>query len=248
MIFKTVLVDDEQPARARLSRMLEKYEDVEVVGEATNGQEALAAVEEKEPDLLFLDIQMPPPTGLEVAADLLEVEDPPIIIFLTAYQEHAVEAFELSALDYLVKPVRRERLTKTLERVRMASRDRRDGKLSNDTEGENFDPMALQYTHKEARKLVPLEEIEYFTTRDEVSYAIVNGTEFIAQGTLTKLQELLPNSLFLRSHRSYIVNLKQVQEIEPWFHRSFNLHLKGGAQVPLSRSYAPAFRRRVNWS
>ena len=247
MVFRTLIADDEEPSRARLARMLEKYSDVELVAQAANGQETLAAVSQLKPHLLFLDIQMPAPNGLEVAADLSEEEDPPFIVFLTAFSEHALEAFDLDALDYLVKPVRRERLSKTIKKVRMASRDRNPAAETNSSTVGVADSIALQDPDGEARKVVSLLEIEYFSTRDELCFAAVGGKEFTLSSTLTSLQETLPPSLFLRTHRAYIVNLKKIDKVTPWFHRSYNLHLKDGTQIPLSRSYAPAFRKRVNW-
>lgn len=250
MGISTVVADDEQPALARLVRLLEHYQDIDIVGRASNGKETLRVVKEKAPKLLFLDIRMPEPDGLEVAADLAEWEEGPIVVFLTAYEEHALEAFELAALDYLVKPVRRERLTKCVERVRLAIRDRNLSTASPESAQEKFPtPIALSHADPrvDERHLVPLEDISYFTSRDERTYACVKDAEYPVNTTLQALQESLPNHLFLRTHRAYIVNLGEVSGITPWAHRSFNLTLKNGHQVPLSRGYAQAFKQRVNW-
>lgn len=126
-ILKVLLVDDEDPSRARMRRMLEKYPEwVEVVGEANDGKSALSQFRQLQPDVVFLDVQMPPPNGLEVAAELADEEAPPWVVFLTAFAEHAVKAFELKALDYLVKPVSGERLQATLQRLREQNQDGED--------------------------------------------------------------------------------------------------------------------------
>jgi DNA-binding LytR/AlgR family response regulator len=240
--FKTVIADDEKPARQRLLRMLEQYPDIEVCAEAANGLETLRAIEEQKADLVFLDIQMPEPNGLEVAADLAEMEDAPFVVFLTAFQQHALEAFELAALDYLVKPVRRDRLTRTVERVRLAHRDRQGEEREN-----RLHRLALQQAEGETRTLVNPSEIDYFTTRQEKCYAVIGETEYSISGTLSELQESTDSRTFFRTHRAYIVNLDRIKTVEPWSHRSFNLLLESGASVPLSRSYFPGFKKRVDW-
>ncbi len=228
----------------RLRRLLEKQEDVKIVAEAASGVEVLKAVREERPKLVFLDIQMPPPTGLEAAEEILDRDDPPLVVFLTAYGEHAVDAFELQALDYLVKPVKLERLNRCLTRVRSAAADRWSAE---ETEVENPDHLALKDEQSEAKVIVSPDDIIFFTSRDEKTYAKLAGRELTIGTTLTKLQSTLSPQMFLRTHRAYIVNLQKVKEVHPWFHRSFNLAMADGSEVPLSRSYVPAFRQRVNW-
>lgn len=245
MLLKTLIADDEEPSRARLLRLLKKYPRLEVVAQAASGSQVLQAYKKERPQLLFLDIQMPPPDGLEVCAELMDEADPPLVVFLTAFSEHAVEAFELSALDYLTKPVKPDRLKKTIERVEQAARDRWDQAAQ--PRPPQSTTIAVKDEISEGRILLDFDEIEYFSTRDEQCFARARQREYDVPGTLTSLSELLPSDRFLRTHRAYLVNLQRVREVHPWFHRSFNLKMQDGSEVPLSRAYAPAFRQRVNW-
>ncbi len=246
MQLETLVADDEEPSRQRLIRLLEKHSDIEVVAQAASGMEVLSGIKQSGARVLFLDIQMPPPNGLEVAAELLEEKDPPLVVFLTAYSEHAVEAFELSAVDYLVKPVKPERLRKTLERLRQAAQDRWGGEQGAGR-ARPEDTIALRDEKSEGRVLVSFSEIDYFMSHKEKCYARVRGREYEVNSTLTGIYETLPEGLFLRTHRGYVVNLKKVKEAHPWFHRAFNLVLEDGSQVPLSRGYVAAFRQRTHW-
>lgn len=252
---RVVVADDEEPARQRLRRLLERHEDVEIVAEAGSGLEVLQAVEQHRPHLVFMDIQMPPPNGLEAAEEILDRESPPLVVFLTAYQEHAVEAFELQALDYLVKPVKIDRLDRTLDRVRAAvGEEDRWQRLVSDAlrqampkASEPPGQIALRDEDNETREVMSLLDVDYFTSRDEKTYARARGREYSVGATLTRLQATLPEEVFLRTHRAYLVNLRKVAQVQPWFHGAFNLVMRDGAEVPLSRNHAPAFREKVNW-
>lgn len=254
-LLKILVVDDEDPARARLKRMLEKHSDIaEVVGEACDGAEALQKYRELKPNVLFLDVQMPAPNGLEVAAELADEENPPWVVFLTAFAEHAVKAFELKALDYLVKPVSSDRLKSTLDRIKDQKKDGDDwaetvSELLQKAlpEASAIEKVGLLEEVTENRLIVEVKNIDLFFTREEKCYAQMGGKEYLLQNTMSKLESSLPTDSFFRSHRCYIVNLDKIHQVVPWFNGAYNIRLKDGTEVPLTRRKVPAFKEKVEF-
>jgi len=253
---RVLVADDEAPARERLVRLLAESDDALVVGEAATGVEAIEQVRALKPHVIFLDIHMPPPSGLEAARVLLDLPDPPMVIFLTAHREHAVEAFELNAFDYMVKPVRAERLATCLERVREAlqGEDRWQRLLVEtvrkalpDRDRSPLDRIAVKERDSETREIVEVKIVDYFSSENERTYAHLRGRSFDVGQSLTRLEAMLPDTQFMRTHRAYIVNVNAVTCLQPWFHGAYNLTLRGGQEIPLSRSYVAAFRERVPW-
>ncbi len=241
---KILIVDDEAPAREYLRSLLEDLE-VEVIEEACDGPDALAQAARF--DLVLLDIRMPGMSGLEVAQALVGFQPAPRIIFVTAYDQHAVRAFELEAVDYLVKPVSPKRLTRALERVRQQPRPDLTRLLSHLT-GKKLEKIALLDETRQVRLMVPWDEIIWVSSEKEKTYAVTDRGRLRAMETLTGLEAHLPDT-FLRTHRSYLVNLDRVEQIQPWGNGAYNLVMRGYADpIPLSRSYAKAFKDRVNWA
>ena len=254
---RVLVVDDEQLAREELCFQLNLAGDVEIVGQATNGPEALAAADELDPDVVFLDVQMPGLTGFEVARGLLERPDePPVVVFVTAYDQHAVEAFEVNAVDYLLKPVDPARLQQALARVRRRlATDRPDGSppLLNEQVEQIVKMMASRQTRREqvAVKtgerfwLVQADEIIYASLADE-SITIVTGQVAGTSNyrTLDDLQARLDPETFWRVHRSHLVNINKIKEIVPWFSRNYILRMKDakGTEIPVSRSQTKRLR------
>jgi two-component system response regulator LytT len=248
---RVLVVDDEQPARDELNYQLEQLGDVEVVARAGNGVEALAAVDRFGPDLIFLDIQMPGLNGFEVARQLLERDDDaPALIFVTAFDQHAVEAFEVNAVDYLLKPVDRARLEQAVGRARRRlSQDRADP--VNDQLERLVKMMASRRRDQVAVKvgerflLVQAEEIIYASLADE-SINIVTGqvTGTSNYRTLDELQARLDPEVFWRVHRSHLVNINKIKEIVPWFSRNYILRMKDakGTEIPVSRTQTKRLR------
>jgi two-component system LytT family response regulator/two-component system response regulator LytT len=248
---RVLVVDDERPARDELCYQLEQLGDVEVVSQAANGAEALAAVDRFEPDLIFLDIQMPGLNGFEVARQLLEREDDaPALIFVTAFDQHAVEAFEVNAVDYLLKPVDRGRLEQALGRARRRlSQERPDA--VNDQLERLVKMMASRRRDQVAVKvgerflLVQAEEIIYASLADE-SINIVTGqvTGTSNYRTLDELQARLDPEVFWRVHRSHLVNINKIKEIVPWFSRNYILRMKDAksTEIPVSRTQTKRLR------
>jgi two-component system, LytTR family, response regulator LytT len=255
---KVMVVDDEQLAREELCFQLEQIGDVEVVAQAGNGLEALTAVDRHEPDLVFLDIQMPGLSGFEVARRLLAREDDtPALVFVTAFDQHAIEAFEVNAVDYLLKPVEGPRLEQTLVRARRRLSSERlaagPGAPLNDQLEQIVKMMAVRQGRRdqvaiktgERFILVQADEIIFASLADE-SINIVTGQVMGTSNyrTLDDLQARLDPEIFWRVHRSHLVNINKIKEIVPWFSRNYILRMKDAkaTEVPVSRSQTKRLR------
>jgi two-component system LytT family response regulator/two-component system response regulator LytT len=253
---RVLVVDDEQLARDELCYQLGQVGEIEVVAQAANGIDAVAAVERLDPDLVFLDVQMPGLSGFEVARRLAEREDDiPALIFVTAFDQHAIEAFEVNAVDYLLKPVDASRLEQALQRARrrLASERPAAGGPVNDQLARIVKMMADRQVRREqvAVKvgerfmLVQPEDIIFASLADE-SINIVTGQVAGTSNyrTLDDLQARLDPEIFWRVHRSHLVNITQVKEIVPWFSRNFILRMKDakGTEIPVSRSQTKRLR------
>jgi len=253
---RILVVDDEQLAREELCYLLEQIGDVDIVGQAGNGIEALAAVDRQEPDLIFLDIQMPGLGGFEVARRLLEQgEEAPAIIFVTAYDQHAIAAFDVNAVDYLLKPVDAARLEQGLQRARRRLATERTGSAAplNDQLEQIVKMMAGRQVRRdqvalkagEKFMLVQADEIIFASLADE-SINIVTGqvTGTSNYRTLDDLQARLDPEIFWRVHRSHLVNINKIKEIVPWFSRNYILRMKDakGTEIPVSRSQTKRLR------
>ena len=252
-----VVVDDEQLAREELCYQLEQLAGIEIVAQASNGIEAIGAVERHEPDLVFLDIQMPGLGGFEVARRLLEHEDEaPALVFVTAFDQHAIEAFEVNAVDYLLKPVESGRLEQALQRARRRVDAERSGPSAaptNDQLEQIVKMMAGRQTRRdqvairvgERFVLVQADEIIYASLADE-SINIVTGQVAGTSNyrTLDELQARLDPDVFWRVHRSHLVNINKIKEIVPWFSRNYILRMKDakGSEIPVSRAQTKRLR------
>jgi two-component system LytT family response regulator/two-component system response regulator LytT len=259
MDLRTVLVDDEQLARDELSYLLGQIEGIEVVGEASDGVEALATIKRLEPDVVFLDIQMPGLTGFEVARRMIDHQLASHIIFVTAFDQHAIEAFEVNAVDYLLKPVDPTRLETALQRARKRITTERQA-----ADSDGSPPMAADLerivqlvTERQSRRerlaikvgdrflLVQAEEILFASLADE---AITVVTSYYAgtsnYRTLDELQARLDPTVFWRVHRSHLVNINKIKEIVPWFSRNYILRMKDekATEIPVSRTQTRRLR------
>jgi two-component system LytT family response regulator/two-component system response regulator LytT len=242
--------DDEQLAREELCYLLAELGGVEVVAQAGNGPEAIQAVAQHTPDLVFLDVQMPGLTGFEVARRLLVREPPPSIVFVTAYDQHAIEAFEVNAVDYLLKPVEARRLETAVQRVRRRLVEARP--LNDQIERivqlvEARQSRRDQVAVKVAERflLVQAEDIIFASMADDsiniVTSQISGSCNF---RTLDELQARLDPSTFWRVHRSHLVNINKIKEIVPWFSRNYILRMKDpkATEIPVSRSQTRRLR------
>ena len=258
MTLRVLVVDDEQLARAELCYQLEQLGDVEIIGQAGNGIEALAAVERQNPDLVFLDIQMPGLGGFEVARRLLDLgEDAPALVFVTAFDQHAIEAFEVNAVDYLLKPVEAGRLEQAVERARRRIEAGRATSSAPIPLNDQLEQIVKMMAGRQVRReqvalkvgerfmLVQAEEIIFASLADE-SINIVTGQVSGTSNyrTLDDLQARLDPDVFWRVHRSHLVNINKIKEIVPWFSRNYILRMKDakGTEIPVSRSQTKRLR------
>jgi two-component system LytT family response regulator len=244
-----MIVDDEPPARERIRALLADERDVAILQECDSGLEAVSAIRELEPDLVFLDVQMPGLDGFGVL-EALGQERVPVIVFVTAYDAYAVRAFEVHALDYLLKPFDRERFQATLERARLTLGDRAD---------EASEPVAVPLPDSAGRpplrrllgrrdgRLIVLKagEIDWVESAANYVSLHVGKESYLVRETLQSLEGRLDPELFIRIHRSTIVNLDRVQEIEPYFHGDYIVRLRDGQRLTLSRTYRDRVQRHL---
>lgn len=231
---RVVLVDDEHLARERLRRMLAAHPQLEIVGEAEDGEQAIGKIVELEPDLVFLDIQMPECSGLEVAASLPSPR--PNIVFCTAFDEYAVDAFELHAVDYLLKPVNRARLAKAVERV-SASRDSTDPDTAIDRAGREAGNYPSRFLAKRGARfcVVPRGEVLCFVSEEGLTTLQTAKHHLWMQPSLSDLEERLDPDGFFRISRSAIVNLDAIDEVLPGTSGQAEVQLTNGQQLEVSR-------------
>jgi two-component system LytT family response regulator len=249
MKIRTLIVDDEPLARERLRGFLAAEPDVEIVGEAANGREAVGAVLQLSPDLLFLDIQMPEMDGFAVIAALRD-KVPPAVVFATAYDAFALKAFEVHAVDYLLKPFDSDRLGETLRRVMLRlqretpaeARPRLEGLVQ---EMKNRPEASGRLLIKSDKKmlLVPVDDIDWIEAADNYVVLHVGRESHLQRETLSAMASKLPAASFVRISRSTIVNVSRIKELQPLFHGEYAVILKTGARLTLTRTYRDSLER-----
>ncbi|NCO66268.1 MAG: DNA-binding response regulator [Candidatus Aquicultor secundus] len=237
---KTLIVDDEAPARSELRYLLERIPNVQIIGEATNSTEALELIKALNYDLILIDIQMPGLSGLDVVTAIKELPNVPAVVFVTAYGEYAVKAFELDAVDYLMKPIDEERLTHTIDKVdKRLSGVQPAAVVKQDVRQEKsvIDIERIPVESKGKTLLLPMRDIVYISSRNDIVFVHTADNTFITRFTLKTLEERLASKSFLRVHRGYIVNLRHVIEIVPMYGRSYVLKVRCNQQneIPVSR-------------
>ncbi len=243
MVLKALIVDDEYPARMELRYQLSHFPDVEIIGEATNAREALRLILALDYDVVFLDVQMPGMTGVELVKQLKGREPMPKVVFVTAYENYAVPAFELRAVDYLLKPFDSQRLAETVQRLRETVGARPPEEAVPPAEAGEAAPkkatLSFLLTEKDDKQIpLPLSEIVYIFSEGYNVFVQTHADRLITRHTLQELTERLPPEQFFRSHRSYLVNIFQVKEISPYFNGAYILKMKDKEQseVIVSRS------------
>ena len=252
---RAVVVDDEQLAREELCFQLEQAGGVEIVGQASDGVKALQMVGEIKPDVVFLDVQMPGLTGFEVARRLLLIDAPPSVVFVTAFDQYAIDAFTVNAVDYVLKPVDANRLEQTLERLRQRTAPQPAAQMPLSPEDLERVIEAVQ-ARQGRRDQIAIRVGERFilVQADEVVHAsliddsIVVATQHMSgtsnYRTLDELQTRLDPAVFWRVHRSHLVNITKIKEIVPWFSRNFLLKMKDAktTEIPVSRTQTKRLR------
>lgn len=237
---RTLIVDDEPPARRRLRALLEPENDIEVIGESGDGQSAVDRIVAERPDLLFLDIQIPERSGIEVV-EAIGVDAMPVIIFVTAFDEYAVRAFELAAVDYLLKPFDEPRFRRALARARQQL-DRPDATAARLARMlEHWNPAArptrLPVKQRGRIQMVPLGDVDYITSDGAYVRLHVGAQSHLIRERISALEDRLDPARFVRVHRSLIVNVDRVRELEPLYRGEYVIWLEDGTRLLTGRTY-----------
>ncbi len=267
MTIRTLLVDDEKLAIQGLQLRLDKFDDVEIIGTCANGREAIRAIKTEKPDLVFLDIQMPGFDGFSVVKGVMEIE-PPLFVFVTAFEEHAIRAFEANAVNYLMKPVDEDKLADTLDRVRTRLSEKRGAEeveklktvlsevapdaaveyAGDETPPESADRYEKLINIKDRGQIfrVEIDSIEHIEAAGDYMCIYTGDNSLILRETMKDLERRLDPRTFQRVHRSTIVNLNQVRQVKPHTNGECFLVLDSGAEVKVSRSYRDVVARFVH--
>lgn len=249
--FKVLIVDDERPSRRRIRRLLSLEPDCEVSGECADGSEALESLRALRPDILFLDVQMPELDGFEVIAALTEIK--PLIIFTSAYDDYALRAFEVHAFDYLLKPFDGRRFLESLKRAKARIEQERSGKSDNNRLFELFENLAkprrtpdrIAVKNNGRVVFIRLDEIDWFEASDNYVCLHCGRETHVVRETMSELESRLDPARFLRVHRSAIVNLDRIRELQPWFRGDYRVILRDGTELTLTKNHREQLESRL---
>jgi two-component system, LytTR family, response regulator len=240
---RAIIIDDERLARAELRKLLQEFPEIEVVDEASNAEEGVQKIDSHNPDLIFLDIQMPGKTGFEMLAEL---DHAPLVIFTTAYDEYALKAFEVNALDYLLKPVEPKRLSDALEKLRKANHVSQKGDA-------NAEPAKVlgesdQVFVKDGDRcwFVRLGEVRLFESVGNYAKVFFGPNKPLILKSLNALEERLDDKVFFRANRKHIINLRMIEKVESYFNGGLLLELKGGDKIEVSRRQTVKFKEMMS--
>ncbi len=243
---RCLIIDDEKLARDLLREYIEAYPEIDIVGECAKGNEAVEKINELKPDLIFLDVQMPGMTGFDV---LDEIEHEPYVIFTTAYDQYALKAFEKNAVDYVLKPLDEERFRMAVERA-LKRQKVEQGNLEDLLHSMRPEPRGTYESHvfvQKSEKLfnLPVEEITHLEASGDYTIITTKNDQFVSSSGIGKLEEILNPDAFIRVHRSTIINLSYLKEIERHFNGGMVVKMHNGKSFPVSRTYAKMIRRKV---
>jgi two-component system LytT family response regulator len=244
MIKKAIIIDDERLARNELKKLLSEYPEIEIVAEAANAAEGIQRIEELQPDLIFLDIQMPGKTGFEM---LSELDRAPHVIFTTAYDEYALRAFEVNALDYLLKPIEPKRLSDAIQKLEHIEEKEGEGsELPSTPRGAlgEFDQVFVK--DGERCWFVKLTDIRLFESVGNYAKVFFGPNKPLILKSLNALEERLDDHIFFRANRKHIVNLRMIEKVEPYFNGGLLLEIKGGEKIEVSRRQAVKFKEMMS--
>lgn len=236
---QALVVDDERYAREELIYLLGRHSNVKIIGEADSGDAAIMQAIRLQPDVVFLDVEMPKMNGIEVAAVLRELKNPPQIIFATAYPQFAADAFRVNAIDYLLKPYEEEQISQTLNRIRV--------KETPETVQESIHQLGKLAIERDGEIVyVPISCILYICREDSVTRIITKTKEHEVKMTLKELETRLSTFSFYRIHKSYLVNLLHVNRLSPWFNGAYQLEIEGSTEkLSVSRNYVKGLRAKL---
>ncbi len=241
---KAIIIDDERLARAELKKLLQDFPEIEIMDEAANAEEGIQKIESLQPDLVFLDIQMPGKTGFDMLAEL---EKAPQVIFTTAYDEFALRAFEVNALDYLLKPVEPKRLADALQKLQPG--EGREPKPTAEFVNNSILTENDQVFVKDGERcwFVKLSDIRLFESVGNYAKVFFGNNKPLILKSLNALEERLDEKTFFRANRKHIVNLRMIEKIEPYFNGGLLLELKGGEKIEVSRRQTVKFKEMMSF-
>ena len=248
MKIKAVIIDDEKLARSRLKRMLSNFDNIDIAGEAENGREGLELIKGSNPDVIFLDINMPQLTGFEM---LKKLEKSPYIIFTTAYDQYALQAFEENTVDYLMKPISDEKLERAVNKLEKMQ----DAGQSNIEEIMNVlgslevkKNIFKRFSVKTGDRifLIPDNEVYYFHAEDKHTFINTSEKSYIIDLTLKELEKRIDPEKFIRVHRGYIINIDSVKSIHQWYGGKLLVKLKNNVEITVSLNYVNEFKAKIN--
>lgn len=249
MRLRTIIVDDEAPARERLRRFLQRNDAVELVGEAEDGKAAVEMIEAGRPDLVLLDIQMP---GLDGFGVIKALAEPPLIVFVTAYDEYAIQAFEANALDYLLKPFTAQRLDRAVDKALQEASRKAEFTARIDALLQTLNRQKRHLERVAVRNgatilVVPVADIEWIGADEGAVYIHTAGGHYQSNYTMEEFDARLNPRTFFRTHRATIVNLSRIKEIVPWFAGSYRVRLSSGVELDVSRDRVKGLRQIIDW-
>ncbi|MEO8116322.1 MAG: response regulator [Bacteroidota bacterium] len=243
MPVKAIIIDDERLARSELKKLLQEFPDIEVIDEASNADDGLEKIELLNPDLIFLDIQMPGKTGFDL---LQELEKAPRVIFTTAYDEYALKAFEVNALDYLLKPIEPRRLTDAIQKLHFEISKENAGYGSAINRGPLTENDQVFVKDGERCWFVKLNEIRLFESVGNYAKVFFANNKPLILKSLNALEERLDDRIFFRANRKHIINMRLIEKIEPYFNGGLLVELKGGEKIEVSRRQTVRFKEMMS--
>lgn len=230
---KCIIVDDERPSIEELKYFIENFSTIEIVETFEDSTKALMFLEENQVDIVFLDISMPGVSGMTIGKIVSKFENSPMIVFITAHKEYAVDAFEINAYDYILKPYSEHKIIGLLRKL--------DAGNSGVTVSDK-----ITLWDKDKMVVIYIGDIDYCKARERETLIFVNGKMYVFNGNITSFMAKLPEKNFFRSHRSFILNLDKIKEIIPWFNNTYNVKIEGYSDdIPVSRSNIGEFRKRM---
>jgi len=242
-MYKAIIIDDERLARNELKKMLSEFSEIEVIGEAANAQEGIEKIESLSPDLIFLDIQMPGKTGFDM---LMELEKAPHVIFTTAYDEFALKAFEVNALDYLMKPVEPKRLADALHKLQQAEEKELAAAMAGMSRGMLGENDQVFVKDGEKCWFVKLGEVRLFESVGNYAKVYFGTNKPLILKSLNALEDRLDERIFFRANRKHIINMRMIEKVEPYFNGGLLIDLKAGEKIEVSRRQAVKFKEMMS--
>ncbi|BDG81021.1 MULTISPECIES: LytR/AlgR family response regulator transcription factor [Bacillus] len=240
-MLRVLIVDDEILARDELAYLLKRTNEELEINEAENIESAFDQMMDQKPDLLFLDVDLSGENGFDIAKRLKNMKNPPVIVFATAYDQYALKAFEVDALDYLTKPFDEERVRQTMKKYKKVKRE-----IDEPEQISHASQHKLALSVGESIVIVDTKDIIFAGTEDGHVHVKTFDASYSVNDTLVVIEKKLPETDFLRVHRSFVVNTEYIKEIQPWFNSTYNLIMKDGSKIPVSRTYAKELKKLLH--